>query len=180
MTKLENKFIEASRQGDFKIVKECIKQNVNINVKTYLKETALLWASIKKHFKVLKLLIENGADVDVKNHWGDTPLLWASFNGGLEIVKLLIINGADINVKNNNGQTVLSESSTQKNTKIFNYLVPLMYDCKQFEQIYNELEIEQKHILFKHFLNNEELLKQVNISKMKGFIKDINKYKGIL
>jgi hypothetical protein len=44
--------------------------------------------------------------------------------------------------------------------------------------ILNDLEMEQKHILFKHFLNNEELLKQVNPLKMKGFIKDINKYKN--
>jgi len=46
--------------------------------------------------------------------------------------------------------------------------------------IYNDLKIRQKHILFNHFMKNKELLKQVNLLKMKGFTKDINKYKNNL
>jgi len=63
---------------------------------------------------------------------------------------------------------------------LIKYLTPLIYDYKAFEDIYNDLKIKQKHILFEHFMNNIELLKQVNPLKMKGFIKDINKYKNNL
>jgi len=45
---------------------------------------------------------------------------------------------------------------------------------------YNRLTIEQKHLLFEHFMNNRELLEQVNPRLMKGFIPDINKYRNNL
>ena len=91
--------------------------------------------------------------------------------GNLELVKYLIENGADVNA-------ALLSSSKYGHLDIVKYLISLIYEYDHFEKIYNELPIEQKHILFKHFLNNKELLKQVNLLKMKGFVKDINKYKN--
>ena len=119
--KLEKRFIEASRYGNLKTIKKCIKQ---------------------------------GVDVNVKNNNCFSALTYSSYNGYLDITKLLVKNGANINVLDNDGSTALIDGS------------------------YNEdLETEQKHILFKHFLNNEELLKQVNPLKMKGFVKEMNEYK---
>ena len=150
MSKLKNKFIEASKCNDLETVKEYIKQGVNVNVKS--------------------------------NH-NYTILMYCSFNGYLEMVKLLVENGADVNAKSNIGYTALGESlklnNKLNNFDIFNYLTSFVYDYKQFEKIYNKLKIEQKHVLFKHFMNNIELLKQVNPLRMKGFVKDINKYKKV-
>ena len=93
------------------------------------------------------------------------------------MVKYLVEKGADINAKNVYGNTALDY--IMKN-KMFNDLVPYIYDYKFFEGIYNDLKIKQKHLLFKHFMENRELLKQVNPRIMKNFIPDINKYKNNL
>ena len=69
-------------------------------------------------------------------------------------------------------------SSYNEHLDIVKYLIPHIYDYKAFEDIYNDLTIKQKHVLFKHFMKNIELLEQVNPRIMKGFIPDINKYKN--
>ena len=95
-------------------------------------------------------------------------------------LKRYIKQGVNVNTKDNVGDTALIWSSRYGHLEIVDYLIPLVYECDQFEKIYNNLKIEQKHILFKHFMNNTELLKQVNLLKMKNFIPDINKYKNNL
>ena len=74
---------------------------------------------------------------------------------------------ANISIENEYGNTALIESFKYRYLKIFNYLNPHIYNYKVVEEIYNALKIEQKHILFKHFMNNRELLEQVNPRRMK-------------
>ena len=139
-------------------------------------ESKFVIANIENDLKTVKECIKQGVDVNTKILFGSTSLIWNSYRGHLDIVKLLINKGADINVKNEEGNTALKESFYFGNSKIKCFLIPLIHEYEQFEDIYNNLNLEQKHIMFKHFIKNKELLKQVNPMKMKGFTKDINEY----
>ena len=214
MTNLEYRFLKAIKSNKLEIVKECINQNVDINVQDKFKNTALILSSSNGSLGIVKYLIDQGADLNVKNNDMNTALILGSRKGSLDIVKLLVKNGAVIDNKNKHNCTALIESSRNgylevvkylivqgadvevvsdagENRALFysfisghlevvNYLIFNIYDYNQFEKIYNHLEIEQKHILFKHFMNNRELLEKVNPRKMKGFISDINKWKNNL
>ncbi len=173
-----------SYHGDLNIVKYLIEKGADINAEGRYGDTALIWGSERGNLEVVKYLIKKGDNV--KNKYGNIALIRSSYVGHLNIIKYLIDNGADVNFKNKNGDTALIASVgeffapelSNINSEIINYLIPLVFEYNQFEKIYNNLKIEQKHILFKHFMNNRELLKQVNLLKMKNFIPDINEYKN--
>ena len=179
---LNNELIDNAKYGNLDIVKSLIEQGVDIEAKDIYEDddTALMWSSLKGHLEIVKYLIEQGANVNAKNKNGYTALIWSAYNGHIDIIKYLIENSADINVENHYGHTALILSFRYEHLEIVNYLIPYIYDYKAFEKIYNELEIEQKHILFEHFMNNRELLEQVNPRIMKNFIPDINEYKNNL
>jgi len=174
---LNNELIKSSSDGHLEVVKSLIDKGADVNVKDSGDWTALIWSSAYEHLDIVKYLIGKGADVNAKDNGGYTALMESSSNGHLEVVKYLIEQGADVNAENKYGWTALMKSSYKGHLEVFKYLIPHVYDYNQFEDIYNDLKIEQKHILFKHFMNNRELLEQVNPRKMKGFIKDINEYK---
>ena len=139
-------------------------------------ERKFLEASFNGDLKTVKKCIKQNVNIDVVSCINSTALIESSYNGHLDIVKYLVENGADINIRNVVSETALTISFYKESAKVVNYLLPLVHEYKQFERIYNDLKIEQKHIIFKHFLNNKEFLKQVNPLKMKGFTKDINEY----
>jgi len=165
----------SSRNGHLEIVKCLIDHRAEVNAKTNADYTALIWSSYHGHLKTVKYLINNGADIEAKDNDGKTALIWSSYHGHLKTVKYLINNGTDIEAKDNNGYTALHYI---KGNDMVDELIPYIYNYKFFEELYNDLTIEQKHLLFKHFMKNIELLKQVNPRIMKGFIPDINKYKN--
>ena len=169
--------IESSSNGCLDIVKCLLDNGADVEAKDKTGKTALIWSSNNGHLDIVKYLIEQGADVNVKNNDGNTALIWSSFERHLDIVKYLIKQGADINVKDNNGYTALHYI---KRNNMLDGLIPYVYNYMFFEELYNDLRIEQKHILFKHFMKNKELLEQVNPRMMKNFIPDINKWKNNL
>ena len=175
--KLNDKLIKNAELGNLEQVKYLIEQGTDINAKDYGGNTALTESSYEGHLDIVKYLIENGADINTKGANGYTALIWSSDKGHLEVVKYLIEQGADVNVKNNNGYTALHYI---KKNNMLDDLIPYVYNYMFFENIYNDLTIEQKHILFEHFMDNRELLEQVNPRIMKNFIPDINEYKNNL
>jgi len=174
---LNNKLIAVARKGNLEEVKSLFDQGADINAKTNYGWTALTDSSFNGHLEVVKYLIEQGADVNAKTNVGNTALTDSSREGQLEVVKYLIEQGADVNVENQNGYTALDYIIKKK---MLDDIIPYVYNYKAFEKIYNELTLEQKHILFKHFMDNRDLLEQVNPRKMKNFIPDINKWKNNL
>ena len=94
MNNLNNKLIEAAKEGNLKEVERLLQKGADVHA---YDDYALRWASNNGHLEVVRLLLQNGADVHAKN---DYALRWASYNGHLEVVKLLLQNGADVHVDN--------------------------------------------------------------------------------
>ena len=167
--------IRSSKKGYLEVVKYLIDKGADVNAKTNNGTTALMNSSDEEHLDIVKYLINKGADINSKDNIGWTALIFSSY--GEEVVKYLINKGADLEAKDELGNTALEYI---KSNTILDSLIPYIKKYKFFEGIYNDLEIEQKHILFKHFINNVELLEQVNPRIMKGFIPDINEWKNNL
>ena len=113
--------LKSAENGNFKKIKECLANGVDVNARDICGYTALMLASKKGHFEIVKYLVEHGADVNVQDNWDWTALINASHNGHLEIVKYLVANGADVNAKNDSGWTALEMSKTDE---IWEYLKP--------------------------------------------------------
>jgi ankyrin repeat protein len=72
---MEIMFISAARKGDFKVVKQCILDGVDVETKVDRRywfhrggKTALCWAADRGHMKIVKYLVETcGANIDVRN-----------------------------------------------------------------------------------------------------------------
>ena len=176
--RLNNELIDIAEYGNLEIVKNLIKQGADINAKDDDGNTVLMWSSREGHLDIVKFLIDKGADIEIKNSNGESALMInAKSTGSLKVIKYLLDNGADINAENAYGETAYTYI---KINNMLDDLIPYIYDYKAFENIYNDLTIEQKHVLFEHFMKNRELLEQVNPRIMKGFIPDINKYKNNL
>ncbi|CAL4232343.1 unnamed protein product, partial [Meganyctiphanes norvegica] len=82
--------LHLAAEGDhIEVVKYLLACNANIDIQSYIGETALIMATEKGHFNVAKELIENGANLWLKTDAGDTPLVLASRKGFTDIVQLI-------------------------------------------------------------------------------------------
>ena len=62
-----DRFIEAAKEGDLKVVKALLNQGIDVNIQDKNDSTALNWASYKGHLDIVKeLFIQN-----LKNIYGD-------------------------------------------------------------------------------------------------------------
>ncbi len=104
---LNDKLIDAVKNGDIKNVRELIENGADVNAKDKNRWTALFWAACSGKFDISTFLIEKGADVDAKNNDGGTALHWAALNEHIDIAKFLIENGADVDAKDKNRWTAL-------------------------------------------------------------------------
>jgi ankyrin repeat protein len=92
-----NRYTEALRDGDIKMVKQYLNEGVKIDEKFYTWE-ALQIAANSNQMEVVKLLVEKGADVNYAHPITHlTALHLAAFKSNKDMVKYLISKGADIN-----------------------------------------------------------------------------------
>lgn len=99
---LDNKLLEAVKQGNIENVKELLSQGADINISDEYGETPLHSAALYGHLDVVKYLVEQGADVDVKNKFWETPLDVAENNKYPAIVKYLVEQDADVDAEKDN------------------------------------------------------------------------------
>lgn len=121
-----NDLIKAVNSGDFQKVESLIKQNVNVNEKNTIGDTALLAAVFKGNKKIVALLVKSGSDVNIINNYGDSALHIAALWGFVDIVNMLISNGANVNKQNRNGDTPLHHAVKNIEYQIQNDLVILL------------------------------------------------------
>ena len=105
---LDTKLIEASKKGHNDIVKMLLDSGANVNAKSDVGWTPLMWASANGHINIVSMLISDGADINAKTNDGRTSLLMAAWNGHKDIVMLLLDAKADANIKDFNGWTPLT------------------------------------------------------------------------
>jgi ankyrin repeat protein len=99
---IDQKLIDAAREGNLEGVSALINKGANVNVRTEFGETPLHLAESRE---IARLLISKGADIHAKDHeFGMTPL----FNASKEISEFLLSRGADVNAKGKKGVTPLA------------------------------------------------------------------------
>lgn len=87
----------AYTNGDLKMIRFLISKGYDLNTKSNIGETAMLYAARGGKIEAINLLLENGADIDVVTNYHCTPLSYALYKKQYKAAKLLITNGADIN-----------------------------------------------------------------------------------
>ncbi|KAI4470407.1 acyl-coa-binding domain-containing protein 6 [Holotrichia oblita] len=111
VAELERSIVDHVKEGDYKLVSECLKSYDLNKLKSILNELdadglgLVHWASDRGSEDILQLLINEGADINLLDCDKQTPLHYAASCGHINCVKLLISNGADIDIEDVNGDT---------------------------------------------------------------------------
>lgn len=116
-------------EQNLELVREILKNDVNLKVKNFLGDDVLYKAVMWGNNEILKLLIEKGADVNTvyrdkqTKREGDSILTVAVMRKNLEAVKLLVENGADVKYKVYGGWSPLMCAVEVQNYDIARYLI---------------------------------------------------------
>jgi ankyrin repeat protein len=89
---------DAVVNGDNIKLQECLKSNVNINMKDENGLTPLHFAADRGYDLIVSNLIQSGANIESCDNDGKTPLLYACYCEQNDVIKILIENGAKIDI----------------------------------------------------------------------------------
>jgi len=98
---------EAANVGDVDKVRQLIDQDIDVNRKMRLGDTALFRAARHGSIEIVLMLLGVGAKPNLQSRTGWAPLHTASSQGHTEIVKTLLAAGAHVDIRNNTGWTPL-------------------------------------------------------------------------
>lgn len=128
--------MHASVAGTVEAMKILIDAGADVNAKSGLDATALIWSSMD-HKKV-QLLINAGTDVNVKSKIGRTPLIVAATrSGSAETLRLLLSKGADGKAVDALGTTALVEAAHANDLEAMRLLVAAKPDIDAGDLIGN-------------------------------------------
>ena len=94
---LEQRFLEAARQGDRATLERALERGVDVNARDDLGCSALLLAVRESgNLEIVELLEARGAAPDMPDTNGRSPLSWAAGAGRVELVRHLLERGAQL------------------------------------------------------------------------------------
>lgn len=111
--------LKAAHDGHENIVKFLLKaQEINLNYRDKMGNTALMFAASHGHMNIAQILIQqSGVDINAQNNEGETALMHAIYRNNDAIMQLLLeMPGININLKNNEGITA-ADVAIKKNKK---------------------------------------------------------------
>jgi len=117
--------MKAVKNNEVALVRELIKQGVNINELDTNQDAPLIMAAYKGYTGIVKLLLEAGADVAVVDPgMKATALHAAAYAGNAEAAKLLLEYKIDIDKQGPyNGYTALHDAVWQNNVETAKILI---------------------------------------------------------
>jgi ankyrin repeat protein len=105
---LEQRFLEAARQGDRATLEKALARGVDVNTRDELGCSALLLAVRDPgDLASVELLEARGAQSDAPDSNGRTPLSWAAGLGRLELMRHLLERGAQLDGPDRSRRTPL-------------------------------------------------------------------------
>lgn len=106
----KGEYLKAASKGDLETVKEYLLGGGDINIKSWLGDTAISNAAVNGRMEVVRHLVKSGADINVKQKiLGSVvqPIHLATLKNRKEVVLYLLDEGANINAPGPKGRTPL-------------------------------------------------------------------------
>ncbi|XP_071845223.1 uncharacterized protein [Apostichopus japonicus] len=129
----EQELHETSRNGDLNMVKELIRNKINVNALDEKLRSPLHLAAGQGHVDVIKTLLSAGAKIEDGDIYGMNALLWAAWFGKVEVMKELLQAGADSSVVNKQGLTIVHCAATRGHMDVLQYLVREVFKEEGFD-----------------------------------------------
>ena len=96
----------AAEQGDVEVLKQLLKCNANVTLKSNTGSTALIYSALNGNIEIFNHLVNASADINAVNDKGTNALIMAATNGHIQVVRLLV-GRTNVNVRNEEGKTPL-------------------------------------------------------------------------
>jgi ankyrin repeat protein len=121
---LEDRFLEAARQGDRATLELALEKGVDVDAKDDLGRSALLLAARDAgSLDLVRYLHQQGAPIDEADLGGRTPLSWAAGAGRLDLVRWLVEQGAAVDRLDTQRRTPLFHAVLGHNPEVVIFLL---------------------------------------------------------
>ncbi|KAJ5072731.1 palmitoyltransferase hip14 [Anaeramoeba ignava] len=115
---------EATKHGNFKLVKEIIESGFDVNTLDSRNATALHWCAAKDSFHIAKILISKGANINTPGGpRKQSPLIWAVVSQAIMFSQVLVNNHANLYQKDSIGLSPIHHSGRHKRLLMCHYLI---------------------------------------------------------
>lgn len=109
---LTTPLMTAARLGSQAVVRQLLREGVNVNIRNADGNNALWFACVGEDLSIMDKLIAAGADIDNRNDNGATCLMYAASAGKAAVVAHLLAAGASLNHVTLDGFTALDVAAT--------------------------------------------------------------------
>ena len=96
--------LQPDYEDDYDSIKALIASGADVNARSKVGRTSLMWAADKGDADSIEALIASGADVNAKDENGKTALMKAVKSGKADCVEALIAAGAEVNARSKAGR----------------------------------------------------------------------------
>lgn len=120
---LGQKFLHAAETGQLDVLKNCLDQNIDINVTNRQGRTAVTIASLNKHYECVSFLIASGADINKQDETCFNPFLLSCLNNDLTLLRIVLKAKPDLNVLSRFGGVGITPASEKGHVDIVRELL---------------------------------------------------------
>eukprot|EP00596_Hydrurales_sp_CCMP1899_P005212 CAMPEP_0119052398 /NCGR_PEP_ID=MMETSP1177-20130426/73701_1 /TAXON_ID=2985 /ORGANISM="Ochromonas sp, Strain CCMP1899" /LENGTH=724 /DNA_ID=CAMNT_0007031951 /DNA_START=2705 /DNA_END=4879 /DNA_ORIENTATION=- len=122
LTNLEQLFLRGVAQNDGAITADCLKKNVNLDVKNGFGRDAMQIAARNGSIPMLSMVLQAGGSISTRGAKGDTLFHLAAYNGHLSTMKWLKSNGILPESVDLYGQTAMHIACRRAELEVLIYL----------------------------------------------------------
>lgn len=120
---LQERFLDAARQGDLDALQACHAQGVDLNTTTVQRTSAITLAAQLQHYDCVAWLMRAGADINQQDNTCLNPFLIACLNNDLRLLRLLLPASPDLNRLTRFGGVGLTSASEKGHVEIVRELL---------------------------------------------------------
>ena len=120
---ISDMFAAISLLGDLAELRELLNRGVDVNMRCFNNQTALMMAADEGLIDIVIELLNRGAQVNTQDDRGHTALICASLRGFVSIAQKLLNHGAYIDVQEESGYTALHYAALHGHLELVRVLV---------------------------------------------------------
>lgn len=120
---LNKEFLAAAEQGQLDVLKNSLKNGVDINVTNRQGRTAIVNASLNKHYECVSFLISAGADINKQDQTCFNPFLLSCLNNDLTLLRIILPANPDLDLLTRFGGVGITPASEKGHVEIVRELL---------------------------------------------------------